>query len=106
MFNNILFVSVILSFITALIVYFMMNNNNNNNNNDTNKINNNETKSLAYFVFIFIIFIIIFYLIIYVYTINTNSKLLTEPNILNNIKESITKISGGKNDVFSDLPEF
>ena len=62
MLNNILLISMILSFVTTLIVYFMVN---------RNKDEDTPKKSVSYFVFIFIIFIIIFYLIIYIYKVNT-----------------------------------
>lgn len=97
MLNNTLPISLILSFITTLIVYFI------NKNNDKNE--NNLGKSISYFIFIYIIFIVVFYLIIHIYNINSlNTKNIIK--IGGDLVENTLKKVESSNDILTGLPDF
>jgi ATP/ADP translocase len=96
MLNNILTISMLLSFITTLIVYFMIN---------RNKDENTIGKSVSYFIFIFIIFIVVFYLIIYIYKINS-SDLKDIIKTGSSVVESGLKKVPSVNNIFTDIPDF
>ena len=103
MLNNILSISLILSFVTTLIVYFIINRN-------KDKNNDNMGKSISYFIFIYIIFIIIFYLVLHIYKINTIKINTIKMKDIKEVSENI--LSGGLkrvnsiNNIITGLPDF
>ena len=105
MLNNILSISLILSFVTTLIVYFIINRNK-----DKNNDIDNMGKSISYFIFIFIIFIIIFYLVLHIYKINTIKINTIKMKDIKKVSENI--LSGGLkrvnsfNNIITGLPDF